>query len=435
MASNKNIPHKSQGANEPDKNQSVQSDAADVDWMIMSDLSTRIGGYPESKSGKNQSLANSSSQVSSNQSPDNDIEDIEWLRSLGLDDAIVRPPSSQNTSNSYGNNATNNDEVGNIDWLIVTDLNARMDDSGMKVKTEPSFQNIGQAQTILQSDNIMDSLDDDLGLDGLDFLESSDFSDLDSLGFDASDSFNIDEVQNEVENTEVKIDGLAELLDDRDDSSFDLSNNGNDNDWDIISEVLDENPIQSSSDRILDTVNNPYEVDSLELDTDDDLIFTEEVSSLEITFDDETDNAFEIVPPLDSLDSNVTENEMWSSNSSNLEPEIIDESVDNAFISDWGQISENAIDDAVWDSAPSIDPNLMTSTSIDHAFGELGGWENASNVEQSELGGHSDFDFSNNVDPFASGVGLESEQFLDQPFDDFNDTSLVNLDNSDRQAH
>jgi uncharacterized protein YjbI with pentapeptide repeats len=490
MASNKNIPHKSQVPNEPDKNQPVQSHAADVDWMILSDISTRIGGYPENKSGTNQSSATSSSQVSSNQSPENDVEDIEWLRSLGLDDEIDRSPSP---SKSSSGNAPNDDEVGNIDWLIMTGLNVRTDDSEIKAKVETSYQNISPSPTTLQSDNIMDSLDDDLGLDGLDFLEGSDFSDLNSLEFDTSDSFNIDEMQDEIENSEGKIYGLDELLDDRDDSSFDLSNSENDDDWDIISEIADDNSSQPSSEPIFDTVNKPYEVstqtsdfleteeffdndaliqdsltktdysenslvedlefsddaqfdqlvedfenqdyfqdsqngiqdistieevDSLELKTDDDLIFVEEVSSLGTAFGTEIDNAFETVQPLDSLDSNATEDEIWSSNSSNLESEIIDESVDNAFTHDWGQISENAIDDAVWDSSPSIDPNLITSASIDNAFGELGSWENTSNVEQSELEEHADFDFSNNVDPFESGFDLESEQVFEQPFDE-----------------
>jgi hypothetical protein len=70
MASNKNIPQKDQGANEPDKKQSVQSDAANVDWMIMSDINTRIGGSPELQSSSNQAPAKSSSQISSNQNGD-----------------------------------------------------------------------------------------------------------------------------------------------------------------------------------------------------------------------------------------------------------------------------------------------------------------------------------------------------------------------------
>ena len=49
MASNKNIPQQDQGANEPDKKQPFSSEAADVDWMIMSDVSTQIGGSLETK--------------------------------------------------------------------------------------------------------------------------------------------------------------------------------------------------------------------------------------------------------------------------------------------------------------------------------------------------------------------------------------------------
>jgi len=93
MASNRNIPPKGQGANEPDKKtnqQSVSADAANVDWMIMSDLSTRIGGSPQAKQGQpaqNSSL-NSAPQSNTNQSIDDDLEDLEWLRSLGLDEPI-----------------------------------------------------------------------------------------------------------------------------------------------------------------------------------------------------------------------------------------------------------------------------------------------------------------------------------------------------------
>ena len=241
MASNKNIPQKGQGANEPDKRQSVQSDAADVDWMIMSDISTRIGGSPATKPSANQSPARSPSQISINQDATDDLEDLEFLRSIGLDDAIESPSSLRskaNISGSYGSKATDNNEVNNIDWLIVTDLNARKENEESKAQSNPSYQDIGQSQTTLQpqTDNIADSLDEDLGLDldGFDFLENSDFPDLDSLGLGTSDSISTDDLQNEIDNTEGKIRGLAELLDDNDDSSFDLVADEQNDDWDSI---------------------------------------------------------------------------------------------------------------------------------------------------------------------------------------------------------
>ena len=49
MASDKNSPRKGQGNNQPNDKQSSETDAANVDWMIISDISTRIGGSPQPK--------------------------------------------------------------------------------------------------------------------------------------------------------------------------------------------------------------------------------------------------------------------------------------------------------------------------------------------------------------------------------------------------
>ena len=378
MASNKNIPQKSQGANEPDKKQSVQSDAADVDWMIMSDISTRIGGSPEIKSSSNQSLAGSASQISSNQDADHDLDDLEFLRSIGLDEEIESPPSSRNTANtsgSYSSQATDNDEVNNIDWLIVTDLSTR-------------------------------------------------------------------KKNNEVDNTEGKIQGLAELLDDNDDSSFDLIAGDENDDWDSISGIFENDFNQLSNEPNLDIAVGLSEmpsqvsevfgtpenvarnididlgsnlfsedndsgsllVDNLELSDesqsdqivkdfeissnnfqsefqdefqdelqnsqDQDLSFNEfEVGNLEVEFDNESDDEFGAVQSLESFESSVTEDNFWSNTSPNLEAEsMLDDSVENAFTNDWGEPAANAIDDAIWDANPSIATDLVSSISIDNAF-------------------------------------------------------------------
>ncbi|WP_055074319.1 pentapeptide repeat-containing protein [Pseudanabaena sp. 'Roaring Creek'] len=245
MASNKNNPIKGQGVNEPDKKQSLQSDAADVDWMIISDLSTRIGGVPQQKVEPNQTNPPPSSQPSSAQTTENDLEDLEWLRSLGLDEPIERSSSQRNTSsNSYANKPQakeSDSDLGNIDWLIVTDLKTRMDEPENKPKADSANPRIDPVKTTLQPlQDINIGLDDDFGLDELDFLGNADLAELDSLGLDASDSFSLDSLQS-IGNEEGKISGLAELLEDSDDSSFDLSAEGNDPDWDSISNLLEEN--------------------------------------------------------------------------------------------------------------------------------------------------------------------------------------------------
>ena len=490
MASNKNIPQKGQGANEPDK----KADAADVDWMIISDISTRIGGSPDSKSGSNQSPVSSPSQVFSNQAAENDLEDLEWLRSLGLDEPIERSTSSRNTSNtsnSQGSIPPNNNEVGDIDWLIVSDLKTRMDDSDIKAKANPSYQDIGQSQTTLQPKPDSLSFDEeDLGLDGLDFLDNSGFADLDSLGFDTSTPLSIDGLQSEIDNTEGKIQGLAELLDDNDDSSFDLSTIENDSDWDSISGILEDNFNQPSSELSLDIVsgssetstqvsevvgNTVEEFESIDLVSDqfaeinysdgiDDLLvsdldLSEEIQAEEIQFNQLVDD-FEIQDdfpsefqnelqnsqdqdlPFDdfevgnlgaeaantldddfvasqyeaSFNPNVIEDEMWSSNSSNLDSAPLDESVENTFTNDWGEVVENVIDDAVWDSPSSIDSELILSTtSIDNAFGTSDDWASGSQVDLSEAEENIDFELANTL--------YEAEEYVD--FELANATSEV----------
>ena len=231
MASNKNSPPTGKGANEPDNDQqnrlSVNTDAADVDWMILSDISTRIGGYPQPTQDSNQASNNlsttPSSQVINNQVVDDDLEDLEWLRSLGLDEPIERP-SQKNASSSPSNN-----NVENIDWLIVSDLKTRMVDSDKNPNANPTYQDAAQSNvspSSVQADSSTSNIfDDDLGLEGLEFIDNSDFSNLDSLNFDSDDDFRIDELQNESDVTESKIQGLSELLDD----NFDTNN---DNEWD-----------------------------------------------------------------------------------------------------------------------------------------------------------------------------------------------------------
>jgi uncharacterized protein YjbI with pentapeptide repeats len=407
MASNKNIPQKGQGANEPDKKQPVQSDAADVDWMIISDISTRIGGSPESKSGVNQSSAMPSSQLSSKQAAENDLEDIEWLRSLGLDEPIERSSSSGNTatnaSNSYGNNPADNSGVSDIDWLIVSDLNTRMDDSDIKAKANPSYQDIGQIQTTLQpiTDNVLEDLDNDLGLDGLDFLDNSnsDFAGLDSLGFDSSDSLGIDGLQDEIDDG-GKIQGLAELLDDSDNSSFDLNTGENDNnDWDSISGILEDNLDQLSSEPNLDNLdivgessdevstpipelfgiteeyseNEDLDLEQFNYAEDllvDDLEISDEVQVDQLVEDFEShpdsQNGFQQELP---SDQDIDQDLLFDQEVGNQEI-VVSHDLDNEFevAQSLESLDASVTEDEIWSSNVSSPESAITNESVDNAF-------------------------------------------------------------------
>ena len=467
MASNKNSPPTGKGANEPDNDQqnrlSVNTDAADVDWMILSDISTRIGGYPQPTQDSNQALNNlsttPSSQVINNQVVDDDLEDLEWLRSLGLDEPIERP-SQKNASSSQSNN-----DIENIDWLIVSDLKTRMVDSDKNPNANPPYQDAAQSNvspSSIQADSLISNIfDDDLGLEGLEFIDNSDFSNLDSFNFDSDDDFKIDELQNEIDVTEGKIRGLSELLDD----NFDTSNN---NEWDKIlgtSENIDnqfdgqsdfdinnesfEIPTQSTPiSEIINTTEDDYEnidpisdqlsepipqedlQENLLIDDLDDLVSLEilqadtwqadtwqadelieefavnnefqdvfqktqdvyeENNSLAEVFGNDLDDGFEELQPLELSASNVIGDEIWESNVPSHASEGSNDSSDDAFASDWGEINTNSIidDAAIWDSAVSIAPEAVSSTAVDNAFGTLDDWaiapQETEQAEQFEL--------------------------------------------------
>ncbi|WP_271255211.1 pentapeptide repeat-containing protein [Pseudanabaena sp. Chao 1811] len=266
MASNRNIPKKGQGANEPEHNrQSVDADAASVDWMIMSDLSTRIGGSSQSKQQPQQDVKNPPSpptpQAFNNQLGDDDLEDVEWLRSLGLDEPIERSTNQKNTgSGSLDSNTQNSNPVGDIDWLIVSDLKTRMDSPEVD-RVNSGYQNISSSNVTTQPIDLggLDSLlDDDLGLDGLEFTGDSDFSELDSLddlGFETSENLTSNELQDELDITEGKILGLSEFLDD----SLEADNSVNDN-WDEILEVAENNDRQFSPPANLGMIEESFEI-------------------------------------------------------------------------------------------------------------------------------------------------------------------------------
>jgi uncharacterized protein YjbI with pentapeptide repeats len=253
-----------QASKEPNKATTVDEDVTTVDWMIMTDIGTRISKIPKSKSeAKTESKQETksafeqttkqdpnklspiaeSSQASSNQSTDDDREDIEWLQSLDLDKPIERAiPTKKNTTNNQqkatnnGNatsngNATNNssNDVEKIDWLIVSDLNTKKIDSGFNNNSNSSErlpiapQNNLPDYTVLQvappSEIQMNIFADsnpkndfgDLGLDDLELIADDDLGDLE---FDDLDAMRLNELISGIGVTDSKLQELSELMDD-----------------------------------------------------------------------------------------------------------------------------------------------------------------------------------------------------------------------------
>lgn len=383
MASRNSSP-KDQGASEPNKKQSVDADATNVDWMIMSDLSTRISGYPNPKP----ELKSSFSQVSSNQIDSDDLEDLVWLESLDLDSPIARSLSQGTSPSEPKSDSLDDGNISEIDWLIVTDLKTRMDDSEIRVKANPIHQDTVQPNTSVQSSVLGnkltdDILNDDLGLDGLEFLDNSDFSDLDFLGFDTSDdsninlnvNFNIDELLNESDDVQE----LEGFLND----NFDLS----DDDWDQIS--VDQ----------ADGLIKDFTVDNQLQNTFEDKSVSEEVSNFSEGFDNELDDGFGEVQSLESSKINMGEDEFWSSQpspttevSANSNNDVANNDV---VTDDWGQTNEiivnDAIDDLIWDAPTNDALDIISPTSIDNAFGTSDDWAIAPLAEQSEIGDNDDW--------------------------------------------
>lgn len=266
MASNRNIPQKGQGANDPEHNrQSVDTDAANVDWMIMSDLSTRIGGASQPKQPQQEAKnlsSTSAPQAANNQFIDDDLEDVEWLRSIGLDEPVEGSMSKRNTTSGSQDSNQNSNPVDDIDWLIVSDLKTRMDSPDRTDRDESGYQDIHSAnvtpQAPLDLDGLDSFLDDDLGLDGLEFPQDSDFSELDSLddlGFETSANPSSSELQDEMDITEGKILGLSEFLDDSLDSDNEVNNN-----WDEILEIAENNDSQFVPPSNLGIIEDSFEI-------------------------------------------------------------------------------------------------------------------------------------------------------------------------------
>ncbi|NMF58491.1 pentapeptide repeat-containing protein [Pseudanabaena yagii] len=391
MASNRNIPQKGQGANEPDKKQpnqqSASADAANVDWMIMSDLSTRIGGSSQAKQEQQaqNTSSNSAPKSASNQSLDDDLADLEWLRSLGLDEPIERSSDQKNTTSGRQTSSQNSNPVTDIDWLIVSDFKTRMDSSEEDF-VDSLDQNTPVSNIVPQSSTSTDSLDsiidDDLGLDSLEFMGDADFSELDSLdafGFDNADSITGNELQDEIDITEGKILELSNLFDDNP-SSDDVIGD----DWDGILEesesAYSNQPTPSSLDIIEDNFEIPTQITGVASneDIDENLgLFADQLSD-SISQEDIVAETFNHDLALADLEEdNLQEVDLFTD--SNVESfdhnlELADNSLDDQFIE---SITSNGFEDFLEDPQnPLIDEEINglvenVADPLDDGFGEM----------------------------------------------------------------
>lgn len=456
MASNRNISPKSQGANEPDKKQpnqqSARSDAAKVDWMIMSDLSTRIGGSPQTKQeqqAQNLSL-NSAPQSASNQSLDDNLADLEWLQSLDLDEPIDRFSNQKNTTSGRQNSSQNSNPVSDIDWLIISDFNTRIDNSeedfADSLDQNTPISNI-VTQTFTSTNNLDSSIEDDIGLDRQEFKgEDADFSKIESLdafSFDnqvsiASD-ISDDQLQDEIDITEGKILELLNLFEDNPSSDKAISD-----DWDrILNNDIDEdlhllaNPLSDSisqEDIATETFNHDLAQADLEsVNLQEANVLTDNTDNNVESFDQplELDDNLQDELPIQPIASDVLEDFLKELQNPMTDEEIY-RLVENAASQlEYGvgelQIYEHSdsqgIDpDKFWSDVPnlntdSINISNMSSSDIDNIF--TSDWEQ-SNASSGDVIGDSIWDSSANI----ASEALSSTS-IDNAFGTFDDPAIA----------
>jgi uncharacterized protein YjbI with pentapeptide repeats len=283
-----------QASKEPNKATSVDEDVTTVDWMIMTDIGTRIGKIPKSKpESQPQSKLEAKSdfkdvtkqepnkssaiatpfQASSNQPADDDREDIEWLQSLDLDKPIERILSTKKTTGNNQQSATNkadgngNNDVENIDWLIVSDLKTKKIDSGFNHNSNSSESlpiapqnNVPRLQIAppseIQANIFGDSnLENDFGDLGLDELELIADDDLGDLQFDDLDEMRLNELISGIGVTDSKLQELSELMDDE----FSLDDYGDSSSEHELDTILGISKVRYPNDK-LGIVNDSFEI-------------------------------------------------------------------------------------------------------------------------------------------------------------------------------
>jgi uncharacterized protein YjbI with pentapeptide repeats len=135
------------------------------------------------------------------------------------------------------------------------------------------------------------------------------------------------------------------------------------------------------------------------------------------------DDGFGEVSPI-VLDASLLGDEIWASSaiasSEDLDGESLESNFDNAFAGDWGEdsqdissdINSDINNDAIWDSSANIIPEVITSTTIENAFGSVDDWAIAPQVDPLQVDPlqSEPFDLSINV-----GFDFPSDLPIDLP--------------------
>lgn len=395
MASNMN--NKGIDANDLDKDlvgrkdNADDSDAMNVDWMIMSDFSTKIGAPTQLSSNQSPPKATAAATTAKPIVPpratddlEEDLEDIEWLQSLGLDEPVesYNKPSKSVTGNnlsaastqfsqfnqSNANAEANN--IENIDWLIVSDLTNRIEDSVPKTEFN-------------RSDSISQSLDTftNSAADDFSFLDEPELTDFDSLGFDIAKD----------DNEKTSGDFANEFPSDEFSQSADLS------DMEFLGDLLQESS-GATDDLSNDILNDLRDIE--ELDT----IGRSFTYENEGTSDNSeiSDDLLEIDNSVDSLTDNLVDEQL------DLQPNsFIDSSIDGSFAqSEQALASPDLIDD--WQVDPMVSENdfavpLEVNPDVDDAI-----WSD-SNSLLAEVGSSTDYAdvFADDWQPLSDNVPLD----------------------------
>jgi uncharacterized protein YjbI with pentapeptide repeats len=457
MASQQNKPQKSSGSNDSNNNRSSNksgeptnsaNDAANVDWMIISDFSTRIGLDSSTKLSSTPAPSDQPSPAP-NAVISEDLEDLEWLQSIGLDDEILPTPSPTTPSphasglnasvkagtSSHSHTVENIKNVENIDWLIVSDLKTRIDDSqGQRQSLATDSQNDFADFADLEDgfdfnldfdDNVNSDVNHNLDVEDFNFLNNefnNDFNpantNLEELGeeiefanltdqidqldadpqFDGHSDESLQEVLDELDTIGKGIDdadleqSLIDVVDGMDDvaiaqsldwedsspitdlsADMEMGNDGSDD----LGLAIDANEQGGSfDDDLVDQLDQLDEFDQVD-------VLGESLDSEIDSFDDLQIND-EISSELDDLD-NLND---LINDSNDLEPvdfgkvDTLAVSHEDAFAPDWESSIDHSIDDSVWDSDPLANDLSAQTSEQDFADPFAGEQEISTNFAQ-----------------------------------------------------
>ncbi|MBD2187921.1 pentapeptide repeat-containing protein [Pseudanabaena mucicola] len=292
-----------------------------------------------------------------NENPSAD-DNLDWLKSLDLSPPVQTYSSGKPIKSHQEDTTTSFDD---IDWLIVSDLKSKIDDSKITGRANTSGTSSVSQPISPSSIYNNDEDNDDLNLDGLDLLSLSSFNNIDSLeslDFGDVEEFDIDQLQGNIDDTEIKIRELSQLLDNEldHDVNLDISPTS-----EVISREVNDNFIN------LDDWDNG---ESIAADLPQDLLEMPREEADDTFNNLDADLLLNANAALDEIDSDHHNNdeEFWSTESPSIDTKELHDSVDNVFANDWSQPDDYPIDDAMWDIPLSIDSSadLDLSTPLEN---------------------------------------------------------------------